>query len=86
MKAAFGWLSRYFSKGELLLWGCSMGCILLSFAAFDRGSYLILAAMEDPSYLSVVICFVMFPVNDGYGFLSWSRMQKRQQQRREELA
>ena len=44
MKAAFGWLSRYFSKGELLLWGCSMGCILLSFAAFDRGSYLTLAA------------------------------------------
>lgn len=86
MKAAFGWLSRYFSKGELLLWGCSMGCILLSFAAFDRGSYLTLAAMKDPSYLSVVICFVMFLVNDGYGFLSWSRMQKRQQQRREELA
>lgn len=86
MKAAFGWLSRYFSKGELLLWGCSMGCILLSFAAFDRGSYLTLDAMEDPSYLSVVICFVMFLVNDGYGFLSWSRMQKRQQQRREELA
>lgn len=51
MKAAFGWLSRYFSKGELLLWGCSMGCILLSFAAFDRGSYLTLAAMKDPSYL-----------------------------------
>ena len=45
-----------------------------------------LAAMEDPSYLSVVICFVMFLVNDGYGFLSWSRMQKRQQQRRKELA
>ena len=44
MKAAFGWLSRYFSKGELLLWGCSMACILLSFAAFDRGSYLTLAA------------------------------------------
>ena len=44
MKAAFGWLSRYFSRGELLLWGCSMGCILLSFAAFDRGSYLTLAA------------------------------------------
>lgn len=86
MKAAFGWLSRYFSKGELLLWGCSMGCILLSFAAFDRGSYLTLAAMEDPSYLLVVIYFVMFLVNDGYGFLSWSRMQKRQQQRREELA
>ncbi len=45
-----------------------------------------LAAVEDFSYLSMVICFVMFLVNDGYGFFNWSRMQKRQQQRREELA
>lgn len=45
-----------------------------------------LAAVEDTSYLSMVICFVMFLVNDGYGFFNWSRMQKRQQQRREELA
>lgn len=231
------WLCRYFSRGELLLWGCSMGSILLAFAAFDRGSYLTLAASligatslifsakgnpvgqvliilfsliygvisfsfayygemitylgmtapmavvslvawlrnpfqgnrsevevnqlsrreipfmlaltaavtvvfyfllryfdtanllpstlsvttsflavyltfrrsaffplayaandmvlivlwtlaaaEDFSYLSMVICFVMFLVNDGYGFFNWSRMQKRQQQRREEPA
>lgn len=37
-------LCRYFSRGELLLWGCSMGSILLAFALFDRGSYLTLAA------------------------------------------
>ena len=38
----------------------------------------ILAAKEDISYLSVVICFVMFLVNDLYGFISWKRMEKRQ--------
>ena len=38
----------------------------------------ILAAVEDISYLSVIICFVMFLVNDLYGFVSWKRMEQRQ--------
>ena len=38
----------------------------------------ILAAVEDISYLSVIICFVMFLVNDLYGFVNWKRMEKRQ--------
>ena len=38
----------------------------------------ILAAAEDISYVSVIICFVMFLVNDLYGFISWKRMEKRQ--------
>ncbi len=37
-----------------------------------------LAALEDISYLSVIICFVMFLVNDLYGFFSWRRMERRQ--------
>ena len=37
-----------------------------------------LAAVEDISYLSVIICFLMFLVNDLYGFVSWKRMEKRQ--------
>ena len=37
-----------------------------------------LAAAEDISYLSVIICFVMFLVNDLYGFVSWKRMEKQQ--------
>ena len=38
----------------------------------------ILAAKENISYLSVIICFVMFLVNDLYGFVSWKQMEKRQ--------
>ena len=38
----------------------------------------ILAAKENISYLSVIICFLMFLVNDLYGFVSWKRMEKRQ--------
>lgn len=38
----------------------------------------ILAARSDLSYLSVVICFLMFLINDLYGFVSWIKMEKRQ--------
>lgn len=37
-----------------------------------------LAAMKDISYVSVIICFVAFLANDIYGFVSWSKMEKRQ--------
>ena len=38
-----------------------------------------MAAFEDLSYLSVLVCFAVFLVNDLYGFISWRRMQKRQE-------
>lgn len=38
----------------------------------------VLASMADASYISVTICFVMFLANDLYGFVSWRRMEKRQ--------
>ena len=37
-----------------------------------------LATLEDVSYLSVVICFVMFLANDSYSFMNWRRMRRRQ--------
>lgn len=39
----------------------------------------VLATLENISYLSVVICFAVFLINDIYGFISWSRMRKRQE-------
>lgn len=38
-----------------------------------------LASLSDISYLSVIICFAMFLVNDIYGFINWQKMRKRQQ-------
>lgn len=38
----------------------------------------ILAAMEDPSYIPMILCFTMFFLNDTYGFGNWQRIQKRQ--------
>lgn len=37
-----------------------------------------LASFNDTSYISVVVCFIMFFINDIYGFISWNRMEKRQ--------
>lgn len=37
-----------------------------------------IAAFENLNYLSMVICFVVFLVNDVYGFLQWSKNKKRQ--------
>lgn len=38
----------------------------------------ILATFSDISYLSVVICFLVFLANDLYGFINWRKMEKRQ--------
>lgn len=38
----------------------------------------VLAAMEDVRYVSVVVCFIAFLVNDLYGYISWKKMEKRQ--------
>ncbi len=37
-----------------------------------------LAAFNDSSYISVVVCFLVFLANDLYGFINWKRMEKRQ--------
>lgn len=36
------------------------------------------ASMTDISYVSVIICFAMFLINDLYGFISWKKMSARQ--------
>ncbi len=38
----------------------------------------ILASVEDIRYISVIVCFIAFLLNDIYGFVSWREMKKRQ--------
>ncbi len=38
----------------------------------------ILASIHDVTYISVVVCFAAFLVNDIYGFVSWRKMKLRQ--------
>lgn len=41
----------------------------------------VLATLEQPSYLPMIICFVMFFVNDIYGFINWEKMRRRQEEK-----
>lgn len=38
----------------------------------------VLASIADVRYISVVVCFTAFLVNDIYGFLNWQKMEKKQ--------
>ena len=37
-----------------------------------------LASMTDKKYIAITICFIMFLINDLYGFFNWKRMAKLQ--------
>lgn len=52
----------------------------LAYAANDIVLILLwsLASTEDIRYISVVVCFAAFFVNDIYGYISWCRMKRRQ--------
>ena len=39
----------------------------------------VIASVRDISYISMIACFVMFLINDLYGFYSWRKMKKRQE-------
>ena len=39
----------------------------------------VMATLKEASYISVVICFIVFFINDLYGFISWLKMMKRQE-------
>ena len=38
----------------------------------------VLASLEEPSYVPMIFCFVMFFINDLYGFFSWRRLRRDQ--------
>lgn len=91
----FYFILRYFHTANLIPSTISVTTSFLAvYLTFRRSPYFalayaandivlivlwILAALSDISYLSVIICFVAFLVNDIYGFINWLKMQKRQQ-------
>ena len=52
----------------------------LAYAANDIILILLwlLASLSNPSYISVITCFIIFLINDLYGFYNWLKIQKRQ--------
>lgn len=52
----------------------------LAYAANDMILILlwVLASLYDINYISVVVCFAAFFVNDIYGYINWQNMKRRQ--------
>ena len=77
MKRSFLGLYVY----EIGLWLGSVLLILVSFF-IGGGDMTVLASLQDAGYYPMVICFVVFLINDFYGFINWSRMQRRQKDKK----
>ena len=92
---AFYYILKYFNTTNLIASTFSiLTSFIAAYLTFRRSPYFALAyafndivliglwsfaSLKDISYFSVVICFVVFLVNDLYGFISWLRMMKRQE-------
>ena len=90
----FYYILKYFNTANLILSTLSVTTSFLAvYLTFRRSAFYaiayaandivliilwILASISNISYLSVIICFMIFLVNDIYGFISWKKMQKRQ--------
>ena len=92
--ALFYFLLRALSTPNLLVSTLSIATsFIASYLTFFRNPYYaiaysandivlivlwILAAIENPAYTPMILCFVMFFVNDLYGFVSWKLREKKQ--------
>lgn len=93
--AVFGYVLMRLNTANLLFSTISVTTSFLAvYLTFRRSAYYalgyaandvvlmilwVLASMADTRYVSVVVCFAAFLINDLYGFVSWQRMQRRQQ-------
>ena len=91
---AFYFILEHFNTANILLSTLSVTTSFLAvYLTFRRSPYFalayaandvilivlwVLASAFDIRYISVVVCFVTFLFNDIYGFISWQRMKKRQ--------
>ena len=89
---AFYFILAYFNTANLIISTLSVATsFFAAYFLFRRSPYFalayavndvvlivlwILASIEDISYLSVIICFTTFLINDIYSFINWKRMRK----------
>ena len=90
----FYWILAYFDTANLLPSTLSVTTSFMAvYLTFRRSPFFalayasndvvliilwVLASVVDIRYLSVVVCFAAFLVNDLYGFFSWQRIKRRQ--------
>lgn len=90
----FFFVLRYFETANILPSTLSVTTSFLAvYLTFRRSPYFalayaandivlivlwVMASIHDARYISVVVCFAAFLVNDLYGFISWQKMKIRQ--------
>ncbi len=95
---AFWFILRAFETANLLPSTLSVATSFLAvYLTFRRSPYYalayaandvvllalwVLATLQEPSYASVIACFLVFLANDLYGFYNWKRMERRQKEGR----
>ena len=93
----FYYILKYFNTPNLFFSTLSVSTsFLASYLMILRNSYYavayslndivlvilwIMATSKDFSYLPMVMCFIMFFINDIYGFVSWKKREKRQREK-----
>jgi len=92
----FYYILKYFNTANITPSTLSVTTSFLAvYLTFRRSSYFslayaandvvliilwLLASITDTRYISVVVCFVAFFVNDIYGYISWCRMKLKQRE------
>ena len=90
----FYFILKYFGTANLIISSLSIfTSFIAAYLTFRRSPYFalayaindlvlivmwILASLKSLGYVSVIICFAIFLVNDSYTFVSWLKMQKKQ--------
>ena len=90
----FYFILKYFNTANLILSTVSvLTSFIAAYLTFRRSPFFalayaindivliamwILASIKNLGYVSVIICFAIFLVNDSYTFVSWLKMQKKQ--------
>ena len=92
--AVFCFILKYFNTANLLFSTVSVTTsFLAAYLTFRRSAYYALAyaandivlivlwtmaTLSDKSYISVLVCFAVFLINDLYGFNNWKRLKNKQ--------
>lgn len=90
----FYFILKYFNTANLFFSTISISTSFIAvYLTFRRSEYYalgyasndivliilwVLASIKDIQYVSLVTCFVVFLINDIYGYISWSKMKKSQ--------
>ena len=92
--AVFYFILKHFNTANLLFSTVSVTTsFLAAYLTFRRSAYYALAyaandivlivlwtlaTLSDKSYISVLVCFAVFFINDLYGFYNWKRLKNKQ--------